>query len=70
MKKYRVVEFKKGGFGIQYKKHLFSRWKLLPLEPISFLNGAYHQIAVLRKVDSEEVNKKKMFEIKSVVGYD
>jgi hypothetical protein len=70
MKKYRVVEFSQGGFGIQCKNHRFSFWKLLPNEPIRFLNGALMEIERLKKVEEEEINKKKMFEIKTVVKYN
>lgn len=70
MKKYRIVEFKKGGFGIQYKNHWWSRWKLHAIQPISFSNGAYLEIARLRELENEKINYKKIFEIKSIVGYD
>jgi hypothetical protein len=70
MKKYRIVEFKNGGYGIQYKKSRWSCWKLIPAQPISFSNGALLEVARLRKLDEEEIKKKKMFEIKSVVEYD
>jgi len=70
MKKYRVVEFVKGGFGIQFKKSWYTPWKLIPAEPIHFSNGALLEIARLRKLEEEEINRKKMFEIKSIVEYD
>lgn len=70
MKKYRVVEFVGGGYGIQIKRSWWSRWKLLPNDPISFPNGAHMEIARLRDIDEENIKRKKMLEIKSVYSYD
>lgn len=70
MKKYRIVEFVGGGYGIQCKKSWWSRWKLLPNDPVSFPNGAHMEIARLRDIDKENIKRKKMLEIKSIYSYD
>jgi hypothetical protein len=70
MKKYRIVEFVGGGYGIQYKLSWWSRWKLLPNEPISFLNGAHMEISRLSDLDLESIKYKKRMKIKSVYRSD
>lgn len=69
MKRYRIVEFNEGGYGIQCKNNFFSRWKLLPFEPISFLNGAAYTIGDLRKEEENEIKRRNSLKIKRVCGY-
>ena len=66
MKRYRIVEFVGGGYGIQCKRSWYSRWKLLPNEPISFPNGAHMEIARLKDFDKEALETRKRLKIKGV----
>ncbi len=67
MKKYRVVEFMGGGYGIQYKRWFW--WKTLPFEPISYPNGAYSHIKELQLKENEQMKRKKDLKIKAIHGY-
>ena len=66
MRKYRIVQFVNGDFGIQTKKGFFSFWHLLPFDPI--LDIVHAEIAVnkLAAKQKEDIEKQKLLKIARV----
>ena len=69
MKKYRVVEFEGGGYGIQVKSTWYRAWKTLHFHT-TFMNGALMQIAEERKTEENRLTEEKALKVKRVCVYD
>jgi len=66
MRKYRIIQFKNGDFGIQRKNGVFSFWEVMPFEPFIAAVTARNAIKALQKTDLERAEKKKGLKISKV----